>query len=76
MGDNSHGEGSIVFFIFKKKIPKRDFLSENKKEISVLHGSVLFHGAAQQTENALTGTAVNGDSCQCIIKHFKVDDDL
>ena len=57
MGGNSQGEGSIVFFMFRNKIPLRDFLSENKKEISSPHGSILFHGAAQQSENALIGTA-------------------
>ena len=39
----SHGEDSIVFFIFRKKIPKRDFLSENKKDNAPLAMGVPSH---------------------------------
>ena len=69
LGENSHGEGGIVFLIFKKKILFWDFLLENKKDFTFLHGSVLLHGVVQQNEKALKGTGVNSGSCECLINH-------
>ena len=39
MGENSQGEGRIIFYLFKKKILLWDFLFEKKKILISQHGS-------------------------------------
>ena len=71
MGENSHGEESMIFFIFRKKIPLLDFLSENKKDFFAARLRAVAWSRAE-TENALMGTIVDGGSCQCLINHHQL----
>lgn len=48
-GRGPHGKGSILYIIFKNKIPLQDFLFKNKKDFCLAHGSIMLDGAVQQT---------------------------
>ena len=56
-------------FSFQKENPDLRFSLNKKKVFTLTHVSVLLHGAVRKNEKVLTGTTVDGGTCECHINH-------